>query len=171
MLIDSALTLAAGLLAAGSNNKTKSLAIVVFVSFAMLQVYSDIFLKILQMTKEPVVYLAYSTIQITAMVAFIKLKAGWQLKTTNTLILLVNSLMIFNYIIVANFGRVGFSLHAAYNPIVWSLMLTQLLYLLWIEKDVVISIRKQVYFLYINSPIASLVGDLRSRWNIFRGYK
>lgn len=171
MLIDSTLTLAAGVFAASSNKKHKSLFLVVFISFAMLQVYSDIFLKILQMTKEPVVYVAYSTIQIMVLIAFKYLKAGKILKTLVTFNLIVNSLVILHYIIVTNFGEMNINVHDAYNPIVWSLMVSQLLYLLWKEKDVVTFIGKQGFTLWANCSISSLVRNMRSSRNIARSSK
>jgi len=171
MLVDSTLTVAAILVVAGSNEKHRKTAVVVCVSFAMLQVYSDIFLKILQMTKEPVVYVAYSTIQIMVLIAFKYLKTGKILKILVASTLIVNSLVILHYIIVTNFQEMNINVHDAYNPIVWSLMVSQLIYLLWKEKDVVTLIRKQGSTLWDNCSISSLVRNMRSSRNSTRSYK
>ena len=171
MLIDSTLTLAAGLIAAGSNKQCKLPSVVIFISFAMLQVYSDIFLKILMMTNESAVYIAYATIQICVLIAFNRLKVNKILKFTTALNLITNSLVIFHYIIVSNFGEMVFNFHTAYNPIIWSLMITQLLILLWMEKNVVIFIRKQGYALWNYCSATSLVRVMRSSWYANRGSK
>ena len=171
MLVDSALTLSAGLISAGSNKEYKPLSIVIFVSFAMLQVYSDIILKTLQMTQEAAIYVAYGTIQVAALYSFKYIKSTKLMKCLLSSTLIVNGFMTFHYIIVVNFGEMGFNFHAAYNPVVWFLMLSQLIHLLWIERDVVAYIRKRRHVLWANRPFSFLDRIMHSDRNTNRSSK
>lgn len=162
MLLDSSLMVAAGVVAAYSNKEYKSLSVVIFLSFAMLEVYSDIFLGILALTNEALVYIAYATIQIIALIALNRIKASRMIKVLFALNLIMHALTILHYIIVSNFGIVRLNLHEVYNPIVWTLMTSQLAYLLWMEKDVVTFIRNKGHELRIHCSNSTLVRSLRS---------
>lgn len=171
MLIDSSLTLASGLIASIANKEHKSLAIVIFVSFAILQVFSDIFLGMFDLMFEPAVYIAYASIQITMLLAAKRLKLGKIMKILLSSTLIANALVVLHYIIVSNFGAMAVDVHAIYNPVVWSLMLGQLIYLLWIEKDVATFVRRQGYVLWANRPFSFLDRIMHSDRDTNRGSK
>jgi len=166
--IDHSIFLLAGILAIFCNKQHRYVAAILFVGFSLHDIFGDLILKVFQLNQEAAVYIAYAAIQVITLLLFNWLKVNRTMKALVALNLIVNSLVILHYVIVTNFGEIVFDFHTSYNPIVWSLMLAQLLCLLWIEKDVVILIREQGRTLRGYCSISSMVRNVHSNGNVDR---